>query len=92
MRKKHKVLHTLEVMSEIGPQGGVRKYVTLSGMLLCAVLMVGFAFAGILTDMHLFGWLLYGAMGLEIIVDITGILWLIRDALQKINENESHHQ
>lgn len=88
MHKKHNILHVLKIMYDIGHRRKRSNYAILGSLCFCAGCLVFFTFAFLLTALDTYAWLIYGAMGMGIVVQVLGIIWLIRDAVKQIKSEE----
>jgi len=86
MSRKQDALCMLKLIGHILYQRRVNKF--FMGILcFCIGCYALFAFVFLLTALDTFAWLMYGSMGMGIIVGAVGIMWRIRDVVKQIKRD-----
>jgi hypothetical protein len=83
MNRKQHMLHTIKRMY----QKGINKYL-LGIVWFCSGCFGLFGFAFLITASSIFAWLMYGAMSMEMVVGVIGLIWSIRDAVKQIKGDQ----
>jgi hypothetical protein len=84
MNKKH-ILKQVMYRST-NPTPGDKRFIRM--LWLCIPPLITFPFALLITGNSIFGWFMYATMGIILVIEISALIWRVRDIIKQMKANE----